>query len=76
MKIYKFVGNGTGVPGLPHVIKQSDGDRWMKEAERAKDSYGMPGAILKGALANKNYIATSTVKGKAPPEKPSEEKEK
>ncbi len=76
MKIYRFVGNGQGVPGLPHVIKQSDGDRQMKEAEKAENPHGMPGAILKGALANGNYIAVSTTKekksfGKSPEEKES-----
>ena len=98
MKIYKFVGAGLGVPGLPHTIKQSEGDRWMKEFERAltkeraylakiyevnpDDLEGpfqaqqMPGAILKGALANKNYKALSTSKGKGTSEKPTEEKEK
>lgn len=78
MKIYKFVGSGVGVPGLPHKIKQSEGDRWITEFERAlktekaktKDDVGpfqaqqMPGAILKGALANGNYKPLSTTKEK------------
>lgn len=73
MKIYKFVGDGMGVPGLPHNIRQSEGDRWMKEAAKAENSQGMPGAILKGALANGNYKAISSGKEKASSK---EEKEK
>lgn len=89
MKIYKFVGNGLGVPGLPHTIRKSEGDEWMKESDRAikvekaakKTDEGpfqaqqLPGAILKGALANGNYIESSTVKGKVSSGKNSEEKE-
>lgn len=89
MKIYKFVGDGLGVPGLPHTIKQSEGDRWMKDFERAlrteKAETGnvdgpfqaqqMPGAILKGALANGNYEASSTIKEKATSKKLAKESE-
>ena len=96
MKTYKFVGDGLGVPGLPRTIRQSEGDRWIKDFERAlreEKAYiakiyklevdeldgpfkaqQMPGAILKGALANGNYKALSTKKEKAS-SKPTEEKE-
>lgn len=97
MKIYEFVGNGLGVPGLPRTIKQSEGDQWIKEFEDALKkekaylskiykipvdelvgpfkSQGMPGAILKGALANKNFAAKSTIKEKSSLGKPPKEKE-
>ena len=89
MKIYKFVGDGMGVPGLSHTIKKSEGDQMISDFERAlrveKAEKGiidgpyqaqqMPGAILKGALANGNYKALST-KDKPSSGKPSEEKEK
>lgn len=90
MKIYKFVGNGLGVGGLPHMIKQTEGDRMIKDFERAlkaeKAEKGtdegpfqaqqMPGAILKGALANGNYKPLSTKKEKGSSEETPEEKEK
>ena len=105
MKIYKFVGNGLGVPGLPHKIERSVGDQWIEDFEESlaqekvytakiyqvseADLAGpfkaqqMPGAILKGALANGNYKkATVKDKPKDPPpatepssEEPPEEKE-
>ena len=97
MKIYEFVGNGLGVPGLPRTIKQSEGDKWMKEFEDAlkkEKAYlikiykisidelvgpfkaqGMSGAILKGALANGNFVAKSTIKEKGSLGKPPKEKE-
>ena len=97
MKIYEFVGNGLGVPGLPRTIKQSEGDKWMKEFEDAlkkEKAYlfkmykipidelvgpfkaqVMPGAILKGALANGNFAAKSTIKEKPSLGKPPKEKE-
>jgi len=80
MKVYEFVGNGLGVPGLPRTIKQSEGDRWIKEFEDAlkkgKKVHGMPGAILKGALANGNFEAKSTIKEKSSLGKPPREKER
>ena len=89
MKIYKFVGNGLGVPGIPHEISKTEGDQMMKDFERAlkkemaekKTDVGpfqaqqMPGAILKGALANGNYEVISTTKEKKSSEEPPEEKE-
>jgi len=76
MKIYKFVGNGTGVPGIPHEIRKDIGDGWIKEYESAKrkgkNTNGMQGSILKGALDNGNYKDLSTKASK----KPLEEKEK
>ena len=97
MKIYEFVGNGLGVPGLPRTIKQSEGDQWIKEFEAALkkekaylskiykvpidelegpyQAQGMPGAILKGALANGNFVAKSTIKEKTSFGKPPKEKE-
>ena len=89
MKLYKFVGNGTGVPGIPHEISKTEGDQNIKDFERAlkkemaekKTDVGpfqasqMPGAILKGALAIGNYEDLSTKKPKASSEEPPEEKE-
>ena len=97
MKIYEFVGNGLGVPGLPRTIKQSEGDQWIKDFEKALkeekaylskifkipvdelegpyQAQQMPGAILKGALANGNFIAKSTIKEKSSFGKPPKEKE-
>lgn len=76
MKIYKFVGDGTGVPGIPHEIKKGTGDEWIKDYERKRrkgeSTDGMPGSILKAALDNGNYKDLSTKTSK----KPLEEKEK
>ena len=43
--IYKFVGNGAGIPGLPHEISD----------EQAKE-LGLT-AILEEAVRNGNYVA-------------------
>lgn len=97
MKIYEFVGKGLGVPGLPRTMKQSEGDRFIKEFEAAlkkEKAYlskiykvpvdelkgpfkaqGLPGAILKGALANGNFVAKSTIKEKNSLRKSPKEKE-
>ncbi len=69
MKIYKYVGEGTGIPGLAHEIPRDVGDQQiadyeeeLKAAKRAEKKgeiwpslSGMPGAILKAALENKSY---------------------
>ena len=41
---YKFVGEGTGVPGLPHVITDAEAD-----------ALGVS-EILKEAVKNGNYV--------------------
>lgn len=89
MKIYKFVGVGTGVPGIPHEIKVSEGKQWISEFEEALkiekedtenvdgpfQAQQMKGAILKGALANKNYKVASVKDKKSSEEISTEEKE-
>jgi len=42
---FKFVGDGLGVPGLPHEISDEDADRSGR------------GDLLRDAIANGNYIA-------------------
>ena len=79
MKKYKFVGEGVGVPGLPHTMEKSEGDQLIKDYEdllkaNPESAKGHPGGILKGALANGNYKAISTGKPKAS-YKPVKEKE-
>lgn len=55
MAIYKFVGSGEGVPGLPHVISD-------EEAAALGVS-----EILKAAVENGNYVEISTTSPPAPP---------
>jgi len=60
MTTYKFIGEGEGVPGLPHEITD-------EEAAKA----GLVD-LLKQAIANGNYKAVATVKPSAGSKKESE----
>lgn len=64
MKIYEYVGDGMGVPGLPHVIT----DEQAKELGVEK--------ILTAAIANGSYRESNTGTQRVAKAKPSaEEKE-
>lgn len=50
MKNYKYVGNGMGVPGLPHFVTDEEAELiGMKE-------------VLKQALANGSYVEVTADK--------------
>lgn len=49
-KVYKFVGDGAGVPGLPHVITMSEA-----QALGVAD-------LLREAIKNGNYKAVKETK--------------
>jgi hypothetical protein len=58
--IYKFVGKGLGVPGLPHVLTESEAQRrGVLE-------------LLEAALANGNYEAIKPKKKETKVKKESE----
>ena len=48
MRTYQYIGDGAGIPGMPHVITDEDAER-----DGLTD-------LLNGAIANGSYVAVET----------------